>query len=83
MILYESLGTHYINYYNDEILDNPRQIKAGTLWRIANHEEWESLASSKDDIVLLRVYKKKPHNDTGEYLLLTELSLKENFKVVE
>ena len=85
MILYESLGTYYINYdlNKDKVLDNPKQVKLGSLWRLADSEEWESLALTRDNLVLLRIYKRKPHNDTGEYLICSELDLKQHFREVK
>lgn len=82
--LYESLGTHFINYDldKDKVLDNPKRVRLGSWWRPGDPDDYDSLAQEKDDIVLLRVYKKRPHIETGEYILIKEKELNEHFKKI-
>lgn len=84
MEIYESLGTYYINWdlNKDKSLDNPKQIRKGSLWIKANDQDkHQEFFSEYGDFELQRVYKRNNKELQGDYLVITKENLEKHFKL--
>lgn len=82
-VIYESLGTYYINWdlNKDRSLDNPKQIRKGSYWIIAEDDEkHQEFFPDYGDFELQRVYKRNKNKLQGDYLVITKEALETHFK---